>query len=163
MKTNDVTELNGIKRFALGVLAVSAVAVPVFVGVASTAQAEAPAAQHARTVVGKIMLLPGKRVKLNYQNVDVRALLRAMADAAQVNILVNEKVTGSVTVKLAETTWEQALDIILDSQGLVGREKDGILFVDPAPIGTQSSESSRTRWQLAMPWNPKPANPDDKC
>ena len=171
MKTNDLTELNGIKRFALGVLAICAVAAPVFIGLASTAQAETPAAPHARTVAGKITLLPGRRVKLNYENVDVRALLRAMADAGQVNILVNENVTGSVTVKLEETSWEQALEIILSSQGLVGREKDGILFVDKAPVGAQASESPRASWQLAMPWNPKPvrrwnlkpANSDDKC
>ncbi len=163
MKSNDVTELNGIKRFALGVLAVCAVAAPVFVGLASTARAEAPASQHTRTVVGKITLLPGKRVKLDYENVDVHALLRAMADAAQVNILVNTKVTGSVTVKLEEMPWEQALEIILGSQGLVGREKDGILFIDAAPIGARSSVTTHARWQLAMPWNPKPANPGDNC
>jgi beta-lactamase regulating signal transducer with metallopeptidase domain len=135
MKTNDVNELNGVKRFALGVLALCAVAAPVFVGLASSARAEAAAARHdAHTVVGKITLLPGKRVKLDYEGVDVRTLLRAMAEAAQVNMLVNEKVAGRVTVKLAETSWEQALDIILHSQGLVGREKDGILFIDPAPL-----------------------------
>ena len=171
MKTNDLTELNGIKRFVLGVLTLSAVATPVFIGLAPTAQAEAPAAQHASNAVGEITLLPGKRVKLNYEDVDVRALLRAMGDAAQVNILVSVKISGRVTVKLTETSWQQALDIILDSQGLVAREKNGILFIEPAPIAGQSSVSTDARWQLAMPWNPKPIkrwnpeakNSDDKC
>jgi beta-lactamase regulating signal transducer with metallopeptidase domain len=141
MKTNDVTALNGIKRFALGVLALTAVAAPVFIGLTSTAQAEAPAAQQATNTVGKtvgkVTLLPGKRVSLDYQDVDVRALLRAMADAAQVNMLVSTKISGRVTVKLEETSWEQALGIILGSQGLVAREKDGVMFVDLAPIGSR--------------------------
>jgi beta-lactamase regulating signal transducer with metallopeptidase domain len=163
MKTNDVAELNVIKRLALGLLTISAVAAPVFVGLTSTAQAETPAAQHEPNTVGKIALLPGKRVTLNYKDVDVRALIRAMGDAAQVNIMVSTKISGRVTVKLEETSWERALDIILDSQGLVSREKDGILFVDSAPIGSQSSKSTDARWQLAMPWDPKAKNPDDKC
>jgi len=43
-------------------------------------------------------------------------------------------VSGTVTVKLAEMSWDQALDIILRSQGLVKREKDGILFIEPGSV-----------------------------
>jgi type IV pilus assembly protein PilQ len=57
-----------------------------------------------------------------------------MGEAASVNILVSDKVSGTVTVKLAEMPWDQALDIILNSQGLVKREKDGILFIEPASV-----------------------------
>ena len=96
------------------------------------AKVEAAAPQQASKQVGKIELLAGKRVKLQYQDVDVRGLIRAMGEAASVNILVSDKVSGTVTVKLAEMPWDQALDIILNSQGLVKREKDGILFIEPA-------------------------------
>ncbi|HUQ08922.1 MAG TPA: M56 family metallopeptidase [Steroidobacteraceae bacterium] len=138
MQINALKELNGAKRFTLGVLALAVVAAPVFFGLTKIARAEAPPAPHAVNAIGKISLLPGKRVSLDYQSVDVRALIRAMGDAAQVNILVSDQVTGRVTVKLAETSWEKALDIILDSQGLVAREKDGILFIEPAP-GSESA------------------------
>jgi type IV pilus assembly protein PilQ len=73
-------------------------------------------------------------VKLQFQDVEVRGLIKAMGEAAGVNILVSDKVSGTVTVKLAEMPWDQALDIILNSQGLVKRERDGILFIEPASV-----------------------------
>jgi hypothetical protein len=132
--TKTVKELGIGKRFALGALAFAAVSVPVMVGLALPAQVEAAGPQQALKPVGKIELLAGKRVKLQYQDVDVRGLIRAMGEAASVNILVSDKVSGTVTVKLAEMPWDQALDIILNSQGLVKREKDGILFIEPASV-----------------------------
>jgi beta-lactamase regulating signal transducer with metallopeptidase domain len=132
--TKTVKELSIGKRFALGALALAAVSVPVIVGLALPAQVEAAGPQQALKPVGKIELLAGKRVKLQYQDVDVRGLIRAMGEAASVNILVSDKVSGTVTVKLAEMPWDQALDIILNSQGLVKREKDGILFIEPASV-----------------------------
>ena len=132
--TNTVKELGIGKRFALGILALAAISVPVMVGLALPAQVEAAGPQQALKPVEKIELLAGKRVKLQYQDVDVRGLIRAMGEAASVNILVSDKVSGTVTVKLAEMPWDQALDIILNSQGLVKREKDGILFIEPASV-----------------------------
>lgn len=132
MNTNNVKKLGGGKALVLATLACTALAAPILIGVASPAQAQAPAADQASNVVGKITLLPGKRVKLNYKDVDVRALIRAMADAAQVNILVNNDISTKVTVNLAETSWEQAFNIILDAAGLKAQEKNGILFVDVA-------------------------------
>jgi beta-lactamase regulating signal transducer with metallopeptidase domain len=130
--TKTVKELSTGKRIALGALALAAISVPVMVGLAMPAQVEAAGPQQSLKPVGKIELLAGKRVKLQYQDVDVRGLIRAMGEAASVNILVSDKVSGTVTVKLAEMPWDQALDIILNSQGLVKREKDGILFIEPA-------------------------------
>lgn len=130
--TREVKKLGIGKRFALGALALTAVSVPVMVGLSSPAQAETTAARNAVKPVGKIELLAGKRVKLQYQDVDVRGLIQAMGEAGGVNILVSDKVSGTVTVKLDEMSWDQALAIILNSQGLVKREKDGILFIEPA-------------------------------
>lgn len=139
MKNADVCELSGGRKFALGVFAFSAIAAPVLFGLtmpnavnAAAAEVKANQPTTAATPAGKIELLPGKRVKLSYQNVEVRSLLRALAEAAQVNMLVSDKVAGSVTLDLAETSWDQALTIILNSQGLVKREKDGMIFVEPA-------------------------------
>ena len=128
MKNADVCELSLARKLVLGILAFSAVSAPVLIGMTMPAVASAAAASQA----GKIELLPGKRVKFSYQDVEVRSLLKALAEAAQVNMLVSDKVTGSVTINLAEMPWDQALNTILGSQGLVKREKDGILFVEPA-------------------------------
>lgn len=128
MKKDELDELSLAKRLMLGAFTLTALAAPVLIGVASPASA----AEHASGAVGKIELLAGKRVKLDYQDVDVRVLIRAMGEAANVNILVSDKVSGTVTVKLNEMSWDQAFGIILGSQGLVKREKDGILFIEPA-------------------------------
>jgi hypothetical protein len=139
MKKDDVNELSRGKRMMLGMLAFSAVAAPILVGLTLTDGANARAAEAATNTsaqsadpVGKIELLAGKRVRLHYRNVDVRALIKAMADAARVNILVSDQVSGTVTVNLVETDWDQALDIILHAKGLAKHEKDGVVFVGPA-------------------------------
>jgi len=129
MTKKDVKELRGGKKAALAVVAICALAAPVMWG-AIAPGSNAQAAESAKTA-GKIELLAGKRVKLDYQNVEVRSLLKAMAEAAQVNMLVSDQVSGHVTVKLEETSWEHALDIILASQGLVKHEQNGILIVEP--------------------------------
>jgi beta-lactamase regulating signal transducer with metallopeptidase domain len=137
MKNDDVRALSGGRKFLLGLLAVAAVAAPILVGLtmpvsASAGGADAKASTAATNSVGKIELLAGKRVKLNYKNVEVRSLLKAMAEAAQVNMLVSDQVSGNVTLDLAETSWDQALDIILQSQGLEKKEQNGILIIGPA-------------------------------
>jgi bla regulator protein BlaR1 len=131
MKREATMKLGIGKRLALGTLALGAVMAPVFVGVSLPVE-QVRASEHDVNRVGKIVLLPGKRVKLQYTNVDVRELIRAMADAAQVNILVSDKVGGTVTLDLTETSWDHALDVILGSMNLVKHEKDGILFIEPA-------------------------------
>ena len=84
------------------------------------------------TAVSNVELLQGKRVKLDFDNVEVRSLLQALAKAGGVNMLVSDRVAGTVTVHLAEMPWDQALNIVLNSQGLAKREKDGIILVEPA-------------------------------
>jgi beta-lactamase regulating signal transducer with metallopeptidase domain len=130
MRNRVVTELNVSKKILLSIVALAALGGPFLVGLTATAQA--PASPAAATSVGKIELIEGKRVKLNFQNVEVRGLLKALAEAAHANMLVSDKVTGTVTLKLAEMPWEQALDVILGSQGLVKHEKGGIIYIEPS-------------------------------
>ena len=130
MRNRVASELRTSKKILLSVVALATLGVPFLAGL--TASAQAPVPQAATNSVGKIELLEGKRVKLNFKNVEVRGLLKALADAAHANMLVSDKVTGTVTVSLTEMPWEQALDVILGSQGLVKREKGGIIFIEPA-------------------------------
>ncbi len=130
MRNRVASELRTSKKILLSVVALATLGVPFLAGL--TASAQAPVPQAATNSVGKIELLEGKRVKLNFKNVEVRGLLKALADAAHANMLVSDKVTGTVTLSLMEMPWEQALDVILGSQGLVKREKDGIIFIETA-------------------------------
>jgi beta-lactamase regulating signal transducer with metallopeptidase domain len=129
MKNETVQPLGRGKKLLLGTAVAMGLLVPLGVGLAGDGAAAKPAAA---AQAGKIELLSGKRVKLNYQNVEVRSLIRAMGDAAQVNILVSDQVRGTVTLSLLEMPWDQAFDIILNSQGLTKRESNGILYVEPA-------------------------------
>jgi beta-lactamase regulating signal transducer with metallopeptidase domain len=159
MKNDDIVRLGRGKSLLLGAAAFAVVGGPVLVGltVPSRSEAETPQAQapvkNAATPVGKIRLLEGKRVKLMYENADVRSLLQALAEAAQVNMLVSDQVGGSVTLDLAEMPWEQALAIILNSQGLVRGDKDGIIII----------YKDNLRASLDKYWMPPPKGGDDKC
>jgi bla regulator protein blaR1 len=138
MKNETIVGLGRVKGILLGATALAILAAPVFVGLTSpaNAQAQTPDAKASSattaTPVGKIQLIDGKRVKLSYRNADVRALLKALAEAGQVNMLLSEKVVGTVTVDLTEMPWEQALNVVLNAMGLVKHEKDGIILVDAA-------------------------------
>jgi hypothetical protein len=129
MKNDDVNTLGRGAKLLLSAVATSLLLVPLGAGLAS-------AGDSAKSVsiaqAGKIELLAGKRVTLDYQNVDVRSLIRAMGEAAQVNILVSDQVKGTVTLNLLEMPWDQAFDLILNSQGLSKRESNGILYIEPA-------------------------------
>ncbi|WP_425929562.1 type IV pilus secretin PilQ [Pseudomonas sp. NyZ201] len=76
---------------------------------------------------------PGKPLSLNFQDVEVRAVLQVLADFVGVNLVVSDEVRGNITLRLHEVPWEQALDTVLQSKGL-GRRLDGnVLLV--APLG----------------------------
>ncbi|OAI95066.1 type IV pilus secretin PilQ [Pseudomonas putida] len=76
---------------------------------------------------------PDKPLSLNFQDVEVRAVLQVLADFVGVNLVVSDEVRGNITLRLHEVPWEQALDTVLQSKGL-GRRQDGnVLLV--APLG----------------------------
>lgn len=73
----------------------------------------------------------GERVNLNFQDIEVRALLEILADVASLNIVVSDTVTGSITLRLTEVPWDQALDIILETKGYDKRTVGNIIYVAP--------------------------------
>jgi beta-lactamase regulating signal transducer with metallopeptidase domain len=131
MKNQKAVELSRGRKWLLGALALAAVSVPVVSGLSAPSALAAESAKAAPTPAGKITLLADRRVKLDYENVDVRSLLQSMAQAANVNMLVSDQVTGSVTVRLEAMPWEKALDVVLAAKGLGRQEKSGIIFVEP--------------------------------
>lgn len=73
----------------------------------------------------------GKKISLNFQNIDVRALLQVIADFSKFNIISSDAVAGSVTLRLQEVPWDQALDIILQAKSLAMRKTGNVLWVAP--------------------------------
>jgi len=73
----------------------------------------------------------GDKLSLNFQDIEVRSVLQLLADFTGLNVVVSDSVQGSVTLRLKEVPWDQALDIILRSKGLDKRRKGNVIFVAP--------------------------------
>ena len=73
----------------------------------------------------------GERVSFNFQNIEVRALLQVIADFTQFNVVTSDTVTGSITLRLKDVPWDQALDIILQAKGLGVRKNGNVLWIAP--------------------------------
>jgi type IV pilus assembly protein PilQ len=73
----------------------------------------------------------GEKLSLNFQNIEVRALLQVIADFTNFNVVTSDTVTGNVTLRLKDVPWDQALDIILQSKGLGVRKNGNVLWIAP--------------------------------
>jgi len=73
----------------------------------------------------------GEKLSLNFQNIDVRAALQVLADFTGLNFVVSDKVRGSLTLRLKDVPWDQALDIIVDVMNLAVRKKGNVITVAP--------------------------------
>ncbi len=73
----------------------------------------------------------GQKLSLNFQNIEVRSLLQVIADFTNFNIVTSDSVSGSVTLRLQDVPWDQALDIILQAKGLGMRKTGNVLWVAP--------------------------------
>lgn len=73
----------------------------------------------------------GEKLSLNFQNIDVRALLQVIADFSKFNVVTSETVAGNLTLRLKDVPWDQALDIILQAKGLGVKKNGNVLWVAP--------------------------------
>lgn len=71
----------------------------------------------------------GKKLTLNFQNMDVRAILQVIADFTGLNVMASDKVQGSMTLRLKDVPWDQALDLVLQSQGLQKMKEGNVIWV----------------------------------
>ena len=86
----------------------------------------------------------GERITLNFQDIETRAVLQILADASGQNIVVSDTVGGSVTLRLQNVPWDQAMDIVLRTKGLDKRTQDNVIVVAPA-----AELAAREKEQLA--------------
>lgn len=73
----------------------------------------------------------GEKLSLNFQNIEVRALLQVMADFTGLNIVASDSVSGQVTLRLKDVPWDQALDIVMQARGLDMRRHGNVLWIAP--------------------------------
>lgn len=74
----------------------------------------------------------GDKLTLNFQNIEVRAVLQVIADFTGLNIITSDTVAGSLTLRLKDVPWDQALDIILQSKGLAKRKNGNVVLIAPS-------------------------------
>ncbi len=80
---------------------------------------------------GAVAVPDDKPISLNFQNIDIKALLQVFADFTGLNLVPTDSVSGPVTVRLSEVPWQQALSIVLQSKGLVSRQEGRVLWIAP--------------------------------
>jgi type IV pilus assembly protein PilQ len=85
----------------------------------------------------------GERLSLNFQKISTRAALQVIADFTGLNFVTSDSVTGTLTLRLKDVPWDQALDIILQTRGLGMRQTGNVVWVAPA-----EEIASRERAQL---------------
>ena len=74
----------------------------------------------------------GQRLTLNFQDIETRAVLQLLAETSGKNIVVSDTVQGSVTLRLRNVPWDQALDIVMTTKGLGMRQNGNVIMVAPA-------------------------------
>lgn len=73
----------------------------------------------------------GEKLSFNFQNVEVRQALQAIADISGLNIITSDSVTGNLTLRLKDVPWDQALDVVLQAKGLDMRKNGNVLWIAP--------------------------------
>ena len=74
----------------------------------------------------------GEKLSLNFQDIEVRTVLQIIADFTGFNLVASDTVDGNITLRLKNVPWDQALDIVLKSQGLAKQQIGNVLMVGPA-------------------------------
>ncbi|THF61383.1 MAG: type IV pilus secretin PilQ [Methylophaga nitratireducenticrescens] len=91
----------------------------------------------------------GEKLSLNFQNIEVRAVLQLLADFNGMNLVTSDTVTGNLTLRLKNVPWDQALDIILKTKGLGMRQNGNVMLIAPAAeIAAREKQELEARKQL---------------
>jgi len=91
----------------------------------------------------------GEKLSLNFQDIEVRAVLQLIADFTDLNLVASDTVSGRITLRLQNVPWDQALDLILKTKGLDKRQIGNVLMVAPAAeIAERERQELETNQQL---------------
>ncbi|APG03229.1 fimbrial protein [Luteibacter rhizovicinus DSM 16549] len=93
--------------------------------------AKKAAAPTGKAAKGQEPTYSGSRLTFNFQDIPVRSALQLIADEAKLNLVASDSVGGSVTLRLVNTPWDQALDVILRAKGLDKRRSGNVIWIAP--------------------------------
>ena len=100
-------------------------------------------------------VVPSKTISLDVQGANVRDVLRLLADTGGINILVRGDVQGTVTTRLLDVPWEQALEAILQLAGLAQEHRGNVILVEPAEVLRSARQERVQARQLAVQNEPR--------
>lgn len=88
------------------------------------------------------------RMSLSFQELPVPAALQLLAQAANMQMLVSDSVTGTITLEIADLSHDEALALVLESRGLQARKRHGV-WVVATPDEFLARDSARREAELA--------------
>jgi type IV pilus assembly protein PilQ len=96
----------------------------------------------------------GRRITLDFHDIEIRNLLRLIADVSKKNIVVADDVGGKVTVSLRNVPWDQALDLVLKSKGLGKEELGNVIRIAKLEDIAKEQEARAKAVEAAKPLIP---------
>ena len=96
----------------------------------------------------------GRRISLEFHDIEIRNLLRLIADVSKKNLVVSDDVSGKVTVSLRNVPWDQALDLVLKTKGLGKEEMGNIIRVAKLEDIAKEQESALKAAEARKPLIP---------
>ena len=92
----------------------------------------------------------GDRISLNFQDIEVRAVLQLIADFTELNLVASDTVAGNITLRLQNVPWDQAMELVLKTKGLDSRQIGNVLMIAPASeIAERERQEIEANKQLA--------------
>ncbi len=93
----------------------------------------------------------GRPITLDFKDADIRTVMQVFADFTKMNLVLSDSVKGKVTVFLKDVPWDQALDIVMRSKGLVSSQSGNVLLVStPADVVNDQFQTANRRAQDEM-------------
>jgi len=103
-----------------------------------------------KLIQGSRLGYTGEKLSLNFQNVEVRAVLQVIADFTGFNFITSDTVGGNLTLRLKDVPWDQALDIILQTKGLDMRKNGNVVWIAPRDeLATKEKLALESQAQIA--------------
>jgi len=94
----------------------------------------------------------GEKITLDFQNADIHNILRIIADVSGLNIVTSDEVKGTITIRLKDVPWDQALDVVLESKDLDKMSIGNVVRIAPAKVIKDAQDrqlaSKKTKEQL---------------
>ncbi|MDY6854036.1 MAG: type IV pilus secretin PilQ [Thermodesulfobacteriota bacterium] len=85
----------------------------------------------------------GKKISLDFKDGDIMNLFRLIADISNLNLIAGEEVKGKVTIRMVDVPWDQALDVILETNNLEMVKEGNIMRIAPSGILRKKEETEK--------------------